>query len=197
MEHWSLGALTLIDIAMIVVLLLSMAIGMVRGFAKESISLLTWIVASVVSVVYFQKVGDAYLGGIQLLMLRYLLSALLLSLSILVLGGIISYLISALIQKTGFGLADRMIGAVFGGARGLLLLVIGVLITLGFPKLQTPSWHASAIIPLLIPSATWLKERVHIPESLKNILESTPSTFGLPTSASSTPTPAATPQKTP
>lgn len=174
MQHWTLGTLNTIDIAILGLVLLSTIIGIVRGFAKESVSLVTWIAATTVSMLYFQKFGDTYLSGIQMVMLRYLLSALILSLGTLILGGIINYMISALIQKTGFSMPDRIIGMIFGSARGLLLVVIGVVITLSFPKLQTPLWRSAALVPFFVPSALWVRAHIHIPENLKAVLETVP-----------------------
>jgi len=161
-----------LDITMLSLVALSMMIGVVRGFVKEALSLTTWVASSVMAAVYFQHVGDTYLSGIQMVMLRYLLAGVLLSLGTLIIGGIINYFISNLIKKTGFRLPDRIIGAVFGCARGIFVLVIGVLFTLSFSKLQTASWHSSVFVPMLVPAATWVKERVHVPEKLKEVLES-------------------------
>ena len=171
MDHLAWSSLNAVDGVMLLLVFLSTLIGVVRGFVKEALSLITWITATVVSALYFQEVGDFYLSGIQMLMLRYLLASILLGLGILVAGGIFNFLISNLIHKTGFRLPDRVIGAFFGAARGVFLLIVGVLIGLSFEKLQTHPWQHSAFIPRLIPAAHWLKERVHLPEKLREALE--------------------------
>ncbi len=163
--------MNILDVAMLSVVLLSMIIGTVRGFVKEALSLMTWLASSVVAVVYFQHVGDTYLAGIQVLMLRYLLAGILLSLGTLILGGILNYFISNLIQKTNFKWPDRMIGAVFGCARGLLLLVVGVLLTLSLDKAKPALVQSSVFFAHLVPAAHWVKDRIHIPEKLKAVLD--------------------------
>ncbi len=172
MNELMLDSMNTLDITMIALVAFSMIIGVVRGFVKEALSLTTWVASSVMAAVYFQQVGDTYLSGIQMVMIRYLLAGVLLSLGTLIIGGIVNYFISNLIKKTGFRLPDRIIGAVFGCARGIFVLIIGVLVALSFSKLQTASWHSSVFVPMLVPAATWVKERVHVPEKLKEVLES-------------------------
>ena len=172
MNELMLDSMNTLDITMVSVVALSMIIGVVRGFVKEALYLTTWVASSVIAAVYFQHVGDTYLSGIQMVVLRYLLAGVLLSLGTLIIGGIINYFISNLIKKTGFRLPDRIIGAVFGCARGIFVLVIGVLVALSFAKMQTASWHSSIFVPMLVPAATWVKGRIHVPEKLKEVLES-------------------------
>lgn len=168
------ASMNTLDGVMIGLVVISMIIGAVRGFVKEALSLSTWVASSAIAAVYFQQVGDTYLSGIQMVMLRYILAGILLSLGTLIAGGILNYLISSLIKKTRFSLPDRMIGTLFGCARGIFLLIVGVLIGISFVKLQTPAWQHSVLIPMMVPSANWLKDRIHMPEKLKEVLGSNP-----------------------
>ena len=77
-------------------------------------------------------------------------------------AGLITMLISAVVKTAGLGFADRFFGLLFGFARGLLVVLLGVLAA-GFTALpQEPAWQKAVLskplemaaimmIPLLPP----------------------------------------------
>jgi membrane protein required for colicin V production len=80
----------------------------------------------------------------------------LLLIATLLVGGILNYLIGRLIDETGLSGTDRMLGMVFGVARGVLVVAILVLLARATPLPQDPWWKESALLGQFDRMADWL-----------------------------------------
>jgi len=74
----------------------------------------------------------------------------------LLLSSLINYVVSQLVKKTGLSGTDRMIGVVFGVARGAA--VVGILVLLaGLTTLpQDDWWQDSQLVGHFQQGATWM-----------------------------------------
>jgi len=87
---------------------------------------------------------------------------------VLIAGAIVSFLMRKLIAGSGLSGSDRMLGMVFGLARGLVLVTLTILL-LGFTPLpRDPWWHRSQLVPAFEGYATWLSARLP-PEVTKHL----------------------------
>jgi membrane protein required for colicin V production len=147
-----------IDYLLIAVFVLSAALGIFRGFVKEALSLLGWIVAVWVA----WRFGAS---GAELLpdfsadpMVRVWIARLIILIGVLVASGIVSGLVSFVMGKTGLDGTDRLIGMIFGLGRGVV--VVGVVINLlqfaGFDA--DPWWEESRLITYMMPVADSLRD---------------------------------------
>lgn len=100
--------------------------------------------------------------------LRLLLSAGLIFIVTLVLMAIVNYVIAVLVEKTGFTGTDKLLGLVFGFARGVLLVVVIVLLAEYSPLTEEPWWRESRLIPAVHPLQNWMKEKLeqHVPDDV-------------------------------
>jgi len=149
---------------------ISLLMGLWRGFVRETLSLITWIVALWMGVAYCGILAEVF-HPIPMVVLRYVLSFILLVLVGLISGGILSYLIARLITFTGFGVTDKIMGALLGLARGVLVVAVGVMMVLPTPLIKDPLWIKSSFAPRFVPLASviqnhvspiidWIKNRV-------------------------------------
>ncbi len=69
---------------------------------------------------------------------------------------IINYFITQLVDKTGLSGTDRMLGIVFGIARGVLLVAALLLVAHLTPMPQEDWWKESFLIPHFEPLEIWL-----------------------------------------
>ncbi|MEX2334495.1 MAG: CvpA family protein [Pseudohongiella sp.] len=118
--------MNLLDIAVLLVVVLSCVFGLWRGFVREVLSLLVWIAAIVVARLYsphlapmFNSLTDNETG-------RYVLAFAILCFATLLLGALINHFMARLISLAGLQLTDRLLGAVFGIARGVLIVAVAV-----------------------------------------------------------------------
>jgi membrane protein required for colicin V production len=133
-----------LDIAIVTVVLLSAAIGLVRGLIKEILSLVSWGAAFIIAI-YFSPMAAAELPaawGSESIRLVIVFAGLFIT--TLVAAAIGQWLIAQLVSSTGLSGTDRLLGFLFGSARGLLICVV-VLIGLREIAADRSWWQASVL----------------------------------------------------
>ncbi len=145
-----------VDYAILGIIGLSALISLVRGFVRETVSLLIWVAAFVVAWTYFREMAAHLSGWIETPSLQLGVAFILLLLVVLILGGLVGFLIGQLVDKTGLSGTDRLLGMVFGAARGAVLVAILVLLAGLTPFPQDPWWMQSLLIPHFQNLAVWL-----------------------------------------
>jgi len=148
-----------LDYGILALIAVSVIMGIVRGFVREAMSLVTWVVAITVGVLYCQPVA-ALFTSISMEGVRLLLAFILLALSTLIVGGIISYFLARLIQFTGFSITDRLIGVLFGLARGAVVISLLVMLAEPTPFKNDVLWKESKLVPRFQPMAAWMKDKL-------------------------------------
>ena len=135
-----------VDIVILIITLLSSIFGLWRGLIKEVLSLLTWIAALLVSRVYSEPLAGLMTGMIENDGIRYVSAFAILFVIVMMLGTFLNFLMSKLLNFTGLKLADRLLGAVFGVARGVIIVLLILFVTSVFLS-ETELWQKSQLIP--------------------------------------------------
>jgi membrane protein required for colicin V production len=149
--------LTLFDFLVLFVLICSIVISTLRGLVKEILSLIGWIVALVVANAYGEQVAQFLPDAIPGLLARLMVAFLALFVGVRILMMLLTMAIEALIKASGLTLADRGLGGLFGLARGLVLVLAGVLVC-GMTTLpQQPFWKEALLSPLAETAARTVK----------------------------------------
>ncbi|CAG8865406.1 hypothetical protein PS627_01315 [Pseudomonas fluorescens] len=150
-------AFTWVDWAIIAIIAVSALISLKRGFVKEALSLLIWIVAGAVAWMFGGSLSQYLESYIQTPSARVIAGCTILFVATLLVGAMINFLVGELIRVTGLSGTDRFLGMAFGAARGALLVVVGVgLLSLG-PVQQDPWWQESRLLPQFLLVADWSK----------------------------------------
>jgi len=153
-------AFTWVDWAIIAIIAISSLISLSRGFVKEALSLLTWIVAGVVAWMFGGALSQHLDAYIQTPSMRVIAACAILFIATLLVGALVNYLVGELIRVTGMSGTDRFLGMVFGGARGALLVVLLVGLLSLAPVQQDTWWHESTLIPHFLLVADWSKNLI-------------------------------------
>jgi len=143
------------DYAVIGIIVISVLVGAIRGFIKEAFSLAVWAAAFLVAFQYSGAVALQLESHIELPSARTSLAFVGLFLAVLLVGGLLTFLIGKLVEKTGLSGTDRLLGGVFGGVRGLFLVLAIMLVAGLTPVPQDPWWQQSRTIQSLMPLAEW------------------------------------------
>lgn len=152
--------MTVLDWSVIGVVVLSMLLAFMRGITRELIALLAWVLGFFAAVAFSPLVG-AWLpefGGHPVF--RYLIAFVAILLVALLVGALIAWPLRNVIRRAGLGFVDRFLGAVFGIARGVVLVLVFVLFA-GLTALPRFNWwQNSALAPVLtigaLTLAPWL-----------------------------------------
>jgi membrane protein required for colicin V production len=137
--------LTLLDIGLLVVMLISGILAMVRGFMREILSIAAWLIAAGVTLYGYARVevfvreyvtNDLLAKGIAIGGL-FLITLLIVSL--------FTVKISDLVLDSRVGALDRSLGFLFGLARGLIIMVVAFLFFSWLvPAKSQPDWVNNA-----------------------------------------------------
>jgi len=161
------------DYALLATIAVSMLVGALRGFMKEVFSLAVWAAAFLVAYQFAGNVASLMEDQVSLPSARTAIGFTGLFVAVLLVGGLLNYLLGKLVESTGLSGTDRLLGGVFGAARGLVL-VIAVLLVAGFTPIPAdPWWKESRMIRSMMPLVTWAAE--FLPQSAREHIDFEPS----------------------
>ena len=150
--------ITLLDILLLVVMLISGLLAMIRGFMREILSIGAWGIAALVTLYYFAKVlpiAEGYVSSKTVATGITVGSIFLLTLLIV---SIITVRISDMILDSRVGALDRTLGFLFGLGRGLIIVVVAFLFFAWLvPDRSQPEWVRGAKSKVVLQSTgQWL-----------------------------------------
>ncbi|HLX81668.1 MAG TPA: CvpA family protein [Burkholderiales bacterium] len=149
--------MTWLDYAVIGVFAASLAVGAWRGLVREVVSILGWVIAFLAANLFAGPLGAAMPQAIPTPELRVaaaFVTVFALSLMVTSLAGL---LISKIVSAVGLGGLDRLLGAIFGIARGVLIVLAATLLA-GFTSApRQVFWTDSASGTLLVRAALAFK----------------------------------------
>ncbi len=146
-----------LDLVILGIIVLSALISLIRGFVKESISLITWIVAAVLAFRYFSPMAELLEPFVDAPTIRNVAAFAILFIFTLVVGAIVNFIMSQLVSKTGLSGTDKALGVVFGAARGVLIVTMVVLLASLTPMPEASWWQDSATVGFFQQLAEWVK----------------------------------------
>lgn len=156
--------MTIADWLIVLTVLASVVIGLVRGFVAEVMALVVWAVALLASALLAPTLTDALASSIETPSGRIFLAYALIFVGTLLVGAIVTWMLRKLVQGTGLSGTDRLLGGVFGIARGAALVVLVVLMLGLTPFPRDAWWRESRLLPQVVVLAerarAWLPERI-------------------------------------
>ena len=154
------------DYVILGVLLASGLLGLMRGLLKEIFSLLAYILSFLAAVWWGPSLIPTLSRYIDQAVLTEGLAYFLIFIASLLLLGLLNKTLSALLDVTGLGSADRGLGFVFGILRGVVIVLILVLIA-GWSALPQEAWwvessYARMAVDAIRQIKTWLPEGIAV-----------------------------------
>ncbi|MGH6770419.1 MAG: CvpA family protein [Xanthobacteraceae bacterium] len=150
--------MTLLDIILLGVMLVSALLAMIRGFMREILSIAAWVIAAIVTLYAYARLlpyaktyfnndiiaAGAVIGGTFL--------------GTLLIVSIITVRFSDMVLDSRVGALDRTLGFLFGLARGLIIVVVAFLFFDWLvPQRTQPTWVANAkSLSVLQSTGGWL-----------------------------------------
>ena len=150
--------ITILDLVLLAVMLISGLLAMVRGFMREVLSIAAWGAAALVTLYSYQKLlptAKTYFSNDTVASVAVIAGVFI---GTLIVVSIITVRISDMILDSRIGALDRTLGFLFGLARGLLIVVVAFLFFAWLvPAKQRPDWVSNAkSLTMLQSTGDWL-----------------------------------------
>jgi len=150
--------ITLLDVILIGVMLISAVLAMIRGFMREVLSIAAWVVAALATLYSYGKLvpyAKSYVNNDIIATGAVVAGTFLLTLLVV---SVVTVRFSDMVLDSRVGALDRTLGFLFGLARGLIIVVVAFLFFAWLvPSKTQPAWVANAKSKVVLQSTgDWL-----------------------------------------
>lgn len=128
----SLGGFNWLDVVLALVIVASMVSAVRRGFSREIIGLAAVIVGLICGIWFYGPAGALVESLVASRAVANFFGFIFVFFGILLAGSVVSWLVNRVLKMAGLSWFDRMLGAVFGFARGALVAVAIVMAITAF-----------------------------------------------------------------
>ncbi len=132
--------MTWFDYAVLAIVGLSVLLAVYRGVVREISALAGWVAAFVLAGLFAQELAQQLPIALSP-MLKAVVAYLVIFLSVLLLSGLAGMLLAKLFHAAGLGFTDRAIGALFGLARGAMIVFVVVMLAGLTPLPKEDIWR--------------------------------------------------------
>jgi len=142
-----MSAMSVIDWAILVALGLSILIGLLRGFVREVISILGWIAGLFLAIRFSAPLAQQIPLEIEWPIVKTLVAGALIVVACVFVAALLGWVMQQIMSAVKLTAADRLLGAMFGLARGLLVLGVLVFFAHDTTFARQAFWRDSALLP--------------------------------------------------
>lgn len=154
-----------LDLVILGVIAASGILSMFRGFFSELFSLATWIVAIWLPLNYTEQFSILLPGTIESADARWYISAFVLFLGAMVIGGILSLMVRKILVAAGGGCMNRLLGFGIGVVRGGIIVSLVALLATSVPGvLNEKWWNESKVLPQVLKVSRFVQNQM--PDSI-------------------------------
>ncbi|MBL1432658.1 MAG: CvpA family protein [Gammaproteobacteria bacterium] len=151
-----------VDYIIIAVIVVSTVISLVRGFVQQVISLVSWLLAFGLALRFGPNLSLHLTQYITLEPARQALAFFLIFIAVVLTGAIIGFIASKLISVVHLSLGDRLLGLIFGVARGVII-VLTITFFVGISPLAEEVWWEQSMLlgysrELLVIVLNWMPD---------------------------------------
>jgi len=136
--------ITLLDGILVGFTLVSAMLAMVRGFSREILSIASWAAAAIAAFFFYPAVLPYVTPYIEHKQLSVLAAAAIVFVIALIVVTVITMKIADFIIDSRVGALDRTLGFLYGAARGILVVAVGLLFFNWLVGANQPTWVANA-----------------------------------------------------
>ena len=123
----------LLDIIILMILFLSVMLGIIKGFIRELFSLAFFIIASVLSFLFYREVGSLFMKHVKSKDVSNFIGFITIFVVVLIVGSFVTYFLKKILTIGPLKSVDKILGGVFGLIRGILISAIIVFALISFP----------------------------------------------------------------
>ena len=156
MFNWML--FNAVDWIILVTLAISVGLSLWRGFTREAISLAGWVAAFVIANMFAGELATLLSQWITSITGRYVTAYAILFVVTLIVAGLLAKLGKQVVKASGLSVLDRLLGTVFGFARGVIIILVAAYFLRQLVPPQNLPWlHQSQLMPQMDMLAQWVQ----------------------------------------
>ena len=149
--------MSIVDIAIIAIVIISMLIGIFRGFIREILSLFSWLGALWLAYTYATSGGTYLEPYIDQPPLRVVVAFAGIFICALIAFSIVSYLLYRLLAIAGISGVDRSLGMLFGLLRGIIVVSLLILASVFMDFTSQPWWQDALLVDYFTPVTEFIR----------------------------------------
>jgi membrane protein required for colicin V production len=147
-----------VDWTIIAIVGISIALSLWRGFVREALSLAGWLAAFFIANMFATRMELVLTQWIANETARYVAAFGILFVATLMLANVLGALGTQLVRVTGLSLLDRLLGTVFGFARGIIIVLVAVYLLRQLAPPQNLAWlEQSLLMPYVDMLGHWVE----------------------------------------
>lgn len=150
--------MTLLDHLVLAIVGFSVLLSVIRGLVREVLALAAWVIAFVVAYLFGNQLAALMPLEIPGEELRWLAGFATVFFLVLLAMSLVAIALSQLVKSAGLSVEDRILGALFGLARGIVVVMILVLLAGATSLPLQPVWREAALRPLLERTALGIRD---------------------------------------
>ena len=156
------------------IFLISTLIGLMRGFIREALSIVSWIMAIWLGITFCQPAGDFIAQYVSIPAPAFRTSAGfgLVFIGTLFLFSVLSFLLTKLLVRGAIKGTDRVLGVGFGLLRGVAVVIAVILVARGFGMQSNDWWQNSGSLKYFESTADYVETL--LPDNLQSSGEELP-----------------------
>lgn len=149
-----------VDIAILLLIGISVLTGLIRGFFKEIIALGIWILGFWLAYQYSAATEGFLQPYIHDMTIRKVSTFLMIVFCTVISGGILNALLSFILKRTGLSGTDRLLGACFGFVRGIFVVSLLMTVMQMTSLSQDKIFKSSLLYARFDPLVSWFQARL-------------------------------------
>lgn len=135
-----------VDYIIIAIIVVSTLISLVKGFVQQVISLASWLLAFGLALRFGPDLSLQLAQYIALEPARQAAAFFLIFITVVLIGAIIGIIASKLVSVVHLSLGDRLLGLLFGAARGVIIVLTVTFFISISPLVEEAWWHQSMLL---------------------------------------------------
>ena len=146
-----------IDYIIVIAILLSVVTGFFRGFAKELMAVIVWLISLWLAINYWPMLAEYFHPYLHDQTARMVVSFVAIVLSVFIAGGLVNIFLNLFLKRSGLTGTDRALGMGFGLVRGIFIVAL-VMLVLKMTGVSTAEEHMkkSYLYEKFNPLVNWM-----------------------------------------
>lgn len=147
--------MNMIDIGILVIVFASILLAFWKGFVQQAISLAGWVVALLAARLLAKELAPLFASIFADQKFQLAAAYVVITVVVLLATKVVSSAFGTLVQKIGLGYLDRLLGVVFGGLRGVIIVVLLVAVFSLTGLRESAAWQESKLMPYMEQIRDW------------------------------------------